>query len=145
MKNKDVFTIKQVLGKIQEMQIEDVDFAFQLIELESKINTEVELIQKVIQNTVKWSDKDKQFMDEQQRIRNMLNNPELSEEDKQDAVDKFNSEYDKEFLKQFNEKNAKVDDILNKASKKKYPTIDKTKLPKGLTLSDYKALINIIK
>lgn len=145
MKNRDVFTIKQVLGKIQEMQIEDVDFAFQLIELESKIDTEVELIQKVIQNTVKWSDKDKQFMDEQQQIRKMLNNPELSEEDKQDAVDKFNSEYNEEFLKQFNEKNAKVDGILNKASKKKYPTIDKTKLPKGLTLSDYKALISIIK
>lgn len=145
MKNRDVFTIKRVLNNIQEKKIENVDFAFQLIELESKIDTEIELIQKVIQNTVKWSDKDKLFMDEQQKLKQIFNDVSVSDEDKKKELDKFNSDYDKEFLKQFTEKNNKVEDILDKTNGKKYPSISKSELPEGLTLSDYKALSSVTK
>jgi vacuolar-type H+-ATPase subunit B/Vma2 len=84
-------------------------------------------------------------MDEQQKLKQTFNDANISEQDKKNALNKFNSDYDKEFLKQFTEKNNKVEDILNKNNGKKYPSISKSELPEGLTLSDYKALSFVTK
>jgi len=135
MKNKDLFTIKQVLGKIQEMQIEDVDFAFEVVDLEDTIDEQITKVQSVIGTSVKFSDKDKQILGLRQQLQGNI-----SVEERESMLKYFNESFNDDDLKTFNEKDDDVAEILRRENKTKLPKLSKDKLPSGLKIDDYRTL-----
>jgi len=135
MKNKDLFTIKQVLGKIQEMQIEDVDFAFEVVDLEDAIDEQITKVQSVIGTSVKFSDKDKQILGLRQQLQGNI-----SVEERESMLKYFNESFNDDDLKTFNEKDDDVAEILRRENKTKLPKLSKDKLPSGLKIDDYRTL-----
>ena len=135
MKNRDLFTIKQVLGKIQEMQIEDVDFAFEVVDLEDAIDEQITKVQSVIGTSVKFSDKDKQILGLRQQLQGSI-----SIEERENMLKHFNELFSDDDLKTFNEKDNDVAEILRRENKTKLPKLSKDKLPSGLKIDDYRTL-----
>jgi len=135
MKNRDLFTIKQVLGKIQEMQIEDVDFAFEVVDLEDAIDEQITKVQSVIGTSVKFSDKDKQILGLRQQLQGNI-----SVEERESMLKYFNESFNDDDLKTFNEKDDDVAGILRRENKTKLPKLSKDKLPSGLKIDDYRTL-----
>jgi len=135
MKNRDLFTIKQVLGKIQEMQIEDVDFAFEVVDLEDAIDEQITKVQSVIGTSVKFSDKDKQILGLRQQLQGNI-----SVEERESMLKYFNESFNDDDLKTFNEKDDDVAEILRRENKTKLPKLSKDKLPSGLKIDDYRTL-----
>lgn len=128
MKNRDLFELKTIIDELSQHVITDIDLAFEIIETQDAIESAIQTVQKVIENTVKWTEIDKEIITEQQKLGGLINNPTTPENEKREAIDAFNNAYNEDQFKGFSERNKMADEILNNEFKKELPELSKDKI-----------------
>ena len=135
MKNEYLFKLKEVIMSMKDKDMSDVDFAFEVVDLEDAIDEQITKVQSVIDTSVKFSDKDKQILGLRQQLQGSI-----SIEERENMLKHFNELFSDDDLKTFNEKDNDVAEILRRENKTKLPKLSKDKLPSGLKIDDYRTL-----
>ena len=137
MTNNEILKLKGIITGLQNTNIDNIKFAFELVDLDLDLDLEIKKINTVIQSQIKFDEKEMILNEKIEAINKYSQN-------KKEDFEKLESEFEKDTIKSFNEKQLKLNEILNLESeyqiKKK---IKRNNLPIGLTLNDYKLLAQI--
>lgn len=145
MTNKDLFDLQGIFMMMSNTQVEDGDFAMEVVEFEHQLS---KAIDKVRAGVKKYVLIDEKFNDIEKAIQSIMVMS-CTDDEKNDKLAKLKKKFTKSDIDSYNETQIKINEFLSINNKVKLPVLNRKKLsqylPKKLKLNQYKLIYNVSK
>lgn len=146
LKNEEAAAIASAIFQTSQFAIDDLDTAMALVEINKKITNSMKLNEEAVNRVVVYTEAEKQYEPRLKKLTEKIT--EANRTEVESEIEQFKAE-NKLVLDSIHAKNKKFEELNKEMGEKPFkidlPTVDKTKLPKGLKLWQYAALQPIFK
>lgn len=145
MTNRDLFDLQGIFMMMSNTQIEDGDFAMEVVEFEHQLSKAIDKVRAGVKRYVLIDEKFNDIEKAIQSIRVMSS----TQDEKNEKITELEKKFSKADIESYNATQIKINEFLSINNKVKLPVLNRKKLsqylPKKLKLNQYKLIYNVSK